>query len=403
MPLALPVRVCPTSSGSRSQYYDTNSRCETVMSSISSVTEASLPLTSVAQSSAKKYLIIACKWALAVALLGFLYWMSGDSLKELKDRRILWTWFGLAVGMRLVSLLFTFCRWQLLVRGIGINFSFREAFRLGMLGEGCNLMGPGAVGGDLVKVTLLAKDRSGRAASIVATAFLDRILGMWALFILGALASLSPWGTKPGPGQQWAVWALWAGSIGGLIGVSLMLVPAFTHSKLMHWLTTWKFIGKIVKELMDSVSLYQGKPQVVFAAALLGMLGHAGFLTCFYFCAQAIHQGQMIPGLIDHIVGLPLPEAISSAVPTPGGIGALEGAVALVYKQHQYAIMPDSTEEQLSAAFSNGLLTALGYRLITYVTGAVGIVYYLSSRKEMNQAMHQTMGDSDGGREASPD
>ena len=350
--------------------------------------ETHLPMTAeTPPPSSRKYAIIALKWVVAIALLGVMYKMSGDNLAKLKDRTIVWSMFGVALGVRFLSLLATFTRWQLLVRGIGVPLSFREAFRLGMLGEACNGMGPGAVGGDLVKVGMLAKDHPSRTASILATVFLDRILGMWALFMLGALASISPWGTKLGQELQWAVWALWVGSIAGLIGISLMFVPAFTHSRLMHWLTTWKFVGKIVTELMDSIHLYQGKPQIVVGAAILGLIGHFGFLSCFYFCAESFHKGQIIPGFIDHVVGLPLPEAISAAIPTPGGVGGLEAAVAWFYPQYQRTILPESTNEQLSNAFANGILTAVGYRLTMYIWGAVGVVYYLSSRKEIEQAV----------------
>ena len=157
----------------------------------------------------------------------------------------------------------------------------------------------------------------------------------------------------------------------------------------MHWLTTWKYVGRIVKELMDSIQLYRGKPQVVLGAALLGMLGHFGFLASFYFCALSLHQGQVIPGFVDHVVGLPLPEALSAFIPTPAGIGALENAVAWFYKQFQLSIDPASTKEQTALAFSNGLLTALGYRLTTLVWGGIGIFYYLTSRGEIRTAVQE--------------
>ena len=156
----------------------------------------------------------------------------------------------------------------------------------------------------------------------------------------------------------------------------------------MHWMTSWKFVGRIVKELMDSIELYQGKPQVVIGAAALGLLGHFGFLTVFYFCAQSLHSGQVYPGFIDHIVGLPLPEALSAAVPSPGGVGALEGAVAWFYQEHQRSLDPNSSKEQLATALSNGLLTALGYRLTALICGAVGVLYYLASRGEIRSAVH---------------
>ena len=154
------------------------------------------------------------KWLLAAGLLVGLYFMCGKDLAQLQNRQILWGMFATAVFVRLLSLLATFTRWRLLVRGTGLPFSFRESFRLGMLGEACNLMGPGAVGGDLIKAALLGKDHPKRIPSVLATVFLDRVLGMWSLFMLGALASLSPAGTKPGPELQWAVWVLWGGGCG---------------------------------------------------------------------------------------------------------------------------------------------------------------------------------------------
>ena len=344
-------------------------------------------MTTAAPNSNRAIMIVGLKWLLAIGLLSALLWNSRDNLAELSTRTILVQAFLVALGIRFLSLMATFSRWRLLVQGIDLPLSIRETFRLGMLGEACNLMGPGAVGGDLVKAALLAKDHPRRIASVMATVFLDRVLGMWALFVLGAIASLSPAGTKPGPELQWTVWALWGGAIAGLIGIGLMFVPAFTHSRLMHWLTTWKFVGRVVKELMDSISLYQGKPQIVIGAAVLGLIGHFGFLTSFYFCAKAIHSGQNYPSYIDHVVGLPLPEAFSAAIPSPGGLGALETAVAWFYQQHQMSIDPQSTPQQLSTAFSNGGLTALAYRLTMMVWGAVGIVYYFVSKDEIEKAV----------------
>ncbi len=334
------------------------------------------------------------KWLFAIGLLSMLLWVNRHDLIQLQYRKILWGVFAAALGVRVLSLIATFSRWRLLVRGIGLPFSFRESFRLGMLGEACNLIGPGAVGGDLVKVALLAKDYPHRIASVMATVFLDRVLGLWSLFFLGAVASILPLGTKPGPELQYAIWILWGGAAAGIIGMGLMFIPSFTHSRLMHWLTTWKFIGRIVKELMDSIQLYQGKPQIVVGAAALALFGHFGFLTSFYFCAQALNSGQDFPGYIDHIVGLPLPEAISAIPLTPGGLGVLEKAVSWFYQQHQLTVLPDSTKEQIATAGSNGLITAFGYRLTMLIWGAVGVLFYLASRGEIRKAVDQTSNDS---------
>lgn len=330
------------------------------------------------------------KWLLAVGLLTALFWFNREGLADLSRREIGWSLFAAAVGVRFGSLCLTFLRWWLLVTGIGLPFSVKEAFRLGLLGEACNFVGPGAAGGDLVKAVWLAKDTPGRRASAVATVLLDRVLGLWALFAAGAVASLLPIGTQPGPEMAWAVRVLWGGTVAGLIGITLLLIPAVTRSRLMSWITTWPAVGRIAKELIDSISLYQGRPSAIIAAGVLSLFGHVGFLSSFYLCALSLHgslgadTGQAIPGYIDHLVGLPLPEALSAAVPTPAGIGALEGALAWFYQQHQQTVLPGSTAAMLASARANGLLTALAYRMTALLVGACGIVFYFVAKRDLS-------------------
>jgi uncharacterized membrane protein YbhN (UPF0104 family) len=326
------------------------------------------------------------KWLLAIALLGALFWLNRDGLKDLGARKIGWSFFAAALAVRFVSLCLTFSRWWLLVTGIGLPLKWLDSFRLGMFCEACNFVGPGAAGGDLVKAVWLAKDHRERRASAAATVVLDRILGLWALFLSGALASLLPNAVPLAPQMQWAVWLLWAGTAGGLVGLVLMLIPAFTHSRLMHWLTTWRGIGHIVKDLMDSITFYQGRRHIIALAAVLSLLGHVGFLTSFYLGAAALHGDRPIPSYVDHLVGLPLPEALAAIPLTPGGVGTLEGAVGYFYQQHQLAVDPQSSPAEIKAANANGLLTALAYRVSALVLGAIGVVYYFAGRKELRQA-----------------
>ncbi len=325
------------------------------------------------------------KWILALGLLGALLWFNREGLKDLSSRTILWPYFGAAIIVRFGSLCLTFSRWWLLVTGIGLPLKWRDAFRLGMFSEACNFVGPGAAGGDLFKAVYLARDHRERRASAAATVVLDRILGLWALFLSGALASLVPTQIPLTPQMQWAVRLLWAGTAGGLIGLCLMLTPAFTHSRLMHWLTTWRKVGKIVKDLMDSISFYQGRRHIIALAAALSLLGHVGFTTSFYLVAVALHTGRPFPTYVDHLIGLPLPEALAAIPLTPGGVGTLEGAVGYFYKQQQLALNPQSTAKELESADANGLLTALAHRVAAIIIGAVGVIYYFAGRKEMQQ------------------
>jgi glycosyltransferase 2 family protein len=323
------------------------------------------------------------KWLLAAAMLGALVWLNREGLKDLSSRRIGWSFFAGAIAVRFGSLLMTFSRWWLLVTGIGLPLKWLDAFRLGLFCEACNFVGPGAAGGDLVKAVWLAKDHAERRASAAATVILDRILGLWALFLAGALASLLPSSVELGPEMQWAVRLLWVGTAGGFLGLVLMLLPAFTHSKLMHWLTTWRGVGHIVKDLMNSIAFYQSRRHVIVVAAALSLFGHVGYLSSFYLGALAVNGGRTIPSYVDHLVGLPLPEAIAAIPLTPGGLGTLEGAVDFFYRQHQKSWNPASTPKELQDAGFNGVLSALGYRVSALVLGAFGVVYYFSARRQL--------------------
>ena len=81
---------------------------------------------------------------------------------------------------------------------------------------------------------------------------------------------------------------------------------------------------------------------------------------------------------------------MSAVVPTPGGIGVLEGTVAWFYEQHQKSVAPDSTEEQIATAFSNGVLTALVNRLTVVIIAAIGVAYYLTSRAQIRSVAQAT-------------
>ncbi len=80
-------------------------------------------------------------------------------------------------------------RWRKLASLQGFNLSFFESFSLTMQGVFFSLIIPGgAIGGDVAKMGLLARRRQpGNRAEGIFTIFMDRIVGMVALFILSSV------------------------------------------------------------------------------------------------------------------------------------------------------------------------------------------------------------------------
>ncbi|MBO5668380.1 MAG: flippase-like domain-containing protein [Lentisphaeria bacterium] len=124
-----------------------------------------------------------------IALL-VLYWICRSSAPDLSRG---FTTFRYPVLLpvflfSLLAALATAVRWKSLAQMIGIRLSVPEAFSLTMQGIFFSLVIPGgAIGGDMVKMAALTRHvRSGNRTEGIFSIFMDRVIGMIALFGLAA-------------------------------------------------------------------------------------------------------------------------------------------------------------------------------------------------------------------------
>ena len=322
------------------------------------------------------------RWPVALGILAWMFYSNRDDLQRIAAAPKAWAYAGLALILIGGSTLVTFCRWYLLVRAQEFPFRLRDAMRYGFIGLISNYVAPGTVGGDLFKAVLLARDQSSRKAVAAATVLLDRILGLLALFMVGAMATLLPNDVPHNPKLELATALLWIGTLAGLAGLTVLLVPATTRWGWVNRLPNLRFVGRILGELLHGVKLYQTKPKVVLAAMGLSLLGHAGLITGFYFCALWMRQ-PWIPDLVSHFYFMPNAELFGVLVPTPGGVGALEEAISWFYVQLRPAMIP------LKQAEGAGAMAAIAFRVVTVAVAAVGGGYYITSRREISAAMEE--------------
>jgi uncharacterized protein (TIRG00374 family) len=320
------------------------------------------------------------KWLVAATFLAILFRHHGPGLSKI-TRELTWQtvdWLSLLTAVALCggAILLTFLRWYCLVAAQRLKFTVRDAMRLGFIGYLFNFVGPGSVGGDLVKAELLAKEQPDRRTTAVATVLLDRILGLLALFMIGACAAWWQWDALQQRVElQAIVGLLVVGSTAGLIGLGLMMIPAVTHSRVWTWIGRLPVIGHLIAELVEGVRLYQTQRRVLFLALGISLLGHLGTISSFYFSARAISGTKFFPTYAQHLFFIPAGELAGIVPLSPGGLGLLEGAI-------------DSLYELNGAAVGTGLLTVLAYRAVTIMISLIGAGYYFSSRREIDQALH---------------
>jgi uncharacterized membrane protein YbhN (UPF0104 family) len=323
------------------------------------------------------------KWVLAVGVLYWLYHGHRQAVAQIAGAPKAWGYLGLALAGLLACNLLTFVRWWILVRAQQFEFPMRQAIRLGFVGLVSNFVAPGAVGGDIVKAILMARDQPQRRTTAVATVVLDRILGMLGLFLVGAFTTLVPSEALDHPDLKSVRWFMWTGSVVGLVSLGMMLWPRVTQSGWVQWIRRVPKVGGLAGELIEGVALFQNRPGAVWRAVLLSLVAHAGLISGFWLCARWMKQA-WTPDLATHFFFLPTAELFGAFVPVPAGMGALEGAVQWFYER----VRPESVTEE--AAGAAGFLAALAFRLVTVGIAALGGGYYLTSRTDISAAMSPT-------------
>lgn len=312
------------------------------------------------------------KWVIALGIVGYLIYQNNEQFERLVNEPIHWQFLIAAFVLCGSSIILTFYRWYLLVVALEFPFRFSDALRLGFLGYLFNYVAPGAVGGDFVKGVLMAREQPGRRSVAVATILLDRILGLMGLLIVGAGATLLV--ADRIEHRDEIVTVLWGGSLAGLTGLVVMLHPATPNSWWMKLLIRIPKAGRIISDLEDGISLYQQRRMIVALTVVLSVIGHFGIISSFYCCARAVATAAETPSYVTHLLLIPLAEIVGVIVPLPGGVGALEAAVQESYK--------------LAGANAGiGLLAVGAYRVTTILVAAIGSVYYLASKRQIQELL----------------
>ncbi len=327
------------------------------------------------------------KWPVALALLGYLFWTHRDDLAALRTREILWGNLAFAFVLCGGSIMLTFYRWYLLVWAQEFPFKVGDALRIGFIGYLLNYVAPGAAGGDIIKAGMIAAEQKSRRGIAAATVLLDRILGMLALFMVGAFAALfQSKALLRHEHVRIIVAVLCGGSAAGVVGLCVVMHPAIPRSRWINRLVHIPKIGAAIGSVINAIRLYQNRRMVMVACVLVSIFGHIGMLSSFYFCAKALQPGAAAPGYWAHLLLIPGAELAAVALPLPGGVGVLEGAVQFCYEMANDAA---GMTVEASAAAGAGFATAVAYRAITIIVAAIGAGYYLTARRKIEETLQE--------------
>ncbi|GAA4439540.1 lysylphosphatidylglycerol synthase transmembrane domain-containing protein [Bremerella cremea] len=329
----------------------------------------------------KKHLLTLLRILVPAAILVYLIWTIArdpenvEAVRQIFSSRTRWGMVAIAFGFALSALSLTFIRWYLLVISVGIPFHLKDAFRLGFLGYLLNFVGLGGVGGDLFKGYMLAKDNPEKRPEAVSTIVMDRLIGLYALFVVTSAAASSLDLETAKPAIRTMAYVVHSVSIAGLVVMSLALLPGFAKGSIRDFLEAIPKVGHIFKRIFASVRMYRRYPRYLVVIAVLSLGVHSLFSVAAYFLASGLFEHH--PTLLEMIVITPLAMVFAAIPLSPGGMGTLELAITELY-----VTVP---EEEMSKA--SAITVALGFRALTIGLAFIGAVFYWTNRASVDRSM----------------
>jgi glycosyltransferase 2 family protein len=299
---------------------------------------------------------------------------STPGLRETFTERDINFWpFALACALWVVCLVITFLRWYVLVRAQDLPFTVRNAMRLGLVSYFFNSILPGSVGGDVIKAVAVAREQSRRTVA-VATVLIDRVIGLWALAWLVALAGGIFWVIKDPHLMGNEALKMIVRLTSGLVFVSAVIwslmglfSPARSEAIAQRLHNLPKF-GGLLAEFWRAGWMYRRKKKAVALALVMTLVGHLGWVLIFHLCVSAFPDVDSA-NLAEHVLIVPVGMTAQALFPLPGGVGGGEAAYGWLYTL-------------IGNAAIGGILGCLVQRVIAWGIGLIGYVIYLRMPKE---------------------
>ncbi len=327
----------------------------------------------------KRRLVFLLKVGISAAILAYLGFQAyqNEVFGRLADRPKHWGALAAAAAVCFAAVLLTFVRWYWLVRAVGLPVRFGDALRMSFLGYLFNLAPAGIVGGDLLRAVMLARHQQGQRAKSLASVVVDRAIGLYVLFLVASAAIVATglW-RVPVAEVRAACQLAFVLAAAGTVAVAIPLLPDVSEGKLVAQVRRLPRVGPKLVSLIDAVRMYRWKLPTLAAAAAVTVAVHSLFALTIYLIAVGLYDD--VHPLGTQLVFMPLSSATGVL---PVNLGPFEFALDKLYA---WTPLPD--HGQMVAG--QGLVVALGYRIITLVIAAVGMAYYLGSRREVAEVLH---------------
>jgi uncharacterized protein (TIRG00374 family) len=327
----------------------------------------------------KKFLVTLLKIGISAAIIAYLVWDATKTEKpgepnvfqQLVDQPKQWDLLVAAWVCCAGAVLITLVRWWYLVRALEIRLSLNDSLRIGFMGYLFNLAPLGIVAGDVLKAVMLAQRQRERRAQAFATVAVDRVIGLYMLFVVASVAVLlTGFFHHAVATVRYISLGTLAATAVATAGMVALFIPGLTGGRLTRMLSNLRHVGPPVEHLVEAMRMYRRKVHVLIVSALMSVGVHTLFTLGMYLITIGLYEEVHNLSLRAEFIVSPL-SAATGIIPLV--MGPFEAVLTYLYEE--------------VFAMSGGLVVALGYRLICILIAMVGVCYYLGSRSEVTQVL----------------
>lgn len=270
----------------------------------------------------------------------------------------------LAIALFAVAGVIAAWRFCFLIRPFGHKLSLFDSVQLTFVGQFFNTCLPGSVGGDAARLYYIARDSSRARTELATLVMMDRLCGMFALFLWPVLAI--PFFSDliaSSPMLRNLIATAGLASVAILTGMLLVMTERFRYNRLLARLLGRSSLGNILERSLGTLHNYRRHGGVLAGAVAVSLVIHTILISLTLLVALAI-DGVHSSWKIALVAPLGL---LANVLPvTPGGLGVGEAAFASLFKL---------------AGLAGGPMVMLGWRVVTFCGSLAGLVFYLRWKK----------------------
>ena len=278
--------------------------------------------------SARRYVLVAVKLGVSVALLAVLFARIDTGTLWDSARRASVPWLFAALAVYVVNVIASTWRWHILLAAQEVRVRRRWLLASYLVALFFNNFLPSNIGGDVIRIRDTAR-AAGSKTLATTVVVVDRTLGLMGLVLIAAMAATVAGSRQPQTSPIWASW-LWVGFLAGAAAsVPAVLAPA-GFGRFLQPLTVFhpEWVGERIARLTSALSRFRDRPSALATCFGGAVFVQATTVLFFFTVAHALHVNFTIWQLA---VIVPLSFVVQTLPVSVNGFGVREATFAFYF------------------------------------------------------------------------